>query len=280
MKRIIVVTDSSANIPANLVEQLDIRIVPIVLAVDGQVFKDGVDITATEVYQLLRQTEHLPTTASPSVGDFVEVYNAAAPEASGIVSIHVSPELSTTYTAALDASQLVTDVPIRIVNSHTAAMAAGFVVLEAARAAVAGADLETVVARAEQVASKVNLLATIDTLEYLYRGGRIGGAATLVGTKLHIQPVLSVGNGHVNLFATPRTRSKAIRIILEEMAKRVDDRPVHAAILSADVAEEAEALRRRVAENFHCVELYVTELTPVMGTHTGPGVVGIAFYSD
>jgi DegV family protein with EDD domain len=280
MKRIIIVTDSSANIPTDLVQQLDIRVVPIVLTVDGQVFKDGVDITATEVYQLLRQTEHLPTTASPSIGDFLEVYEAAAEEASGIVSIHLAPELSTTYAAAVDASQLVADVPIRVVNCRTAAMAAGFVVLEAARAAAGGADLETVVGRAEEVAGKVNLLATIDTLEYLYRGGRIGGAATLVGTKLHIQPVMDVGNGHVNVFATPRTRPKAIRIILEEMAKRVDDRPVHAAILSADVAEEAEALWRRVAENFHCVELYVTELTPVMGTHTGPGVLGVAFYSD
>lgn len=280
MKQVVVVTDSSATVPADLARKLNIRVVPIVLAINGYTFRDGVDISPTEVYRLLRDHKHRPTTSAPSVGDFLQVYAPAAQEASGIVSIHLSPKLSATFNAAMAASQLVDDVPIRVVNCHSAAMGQGFVVLEAARAAAAGADLDEVVARAQQVAAKMNLLATVDTLEYLHRGGRIGGAATLVGTVLQIKPVLYVADGHVDVFAKPRTKPKAVRIMLEQMKERAMGRAVHAAILHADVPEEAEQLRQRIARQFNCHELHVVELTPVMGAHTGPGVLGVVFYTE
>lgn len=280
MSKIVIVTDSSANVPAHLVRELDIRIVPILLALNGQSFRDGVDITAGEVYRWQRTSRQLPTTSAPSIGDFLRVYASAGQDASGIVSIHLPPKLSATYSTALAASQLVDGTPIRVVNCHTVAMGQGFVALEAARAAAAGADLETVVARAKEVASKMTVLATIDTLEYLYRGGRIGGAAALVGTMLQIKPILYVEDGYVDVFSRPRTKSKALRTILSQVAERVDGQPLHAAILHAGVPEEAEALRQQVASRFNCVELYVTEMTPVMGAHTGPGVVGIIFYTD
>jgi DegV family protein with EDD domain len=291
MKKVVVVTDSSATVPADLTAEFDIRVVPILLALDGHTFRDGVDITAAEVYRWLREGKRLPTTSAPSVGDFLRVYAVAAQEASGIVSIHLSPKLSATYNSAVTASRLVNGPdgrpfhPIRVVNCHTAAMGQGFVVLEAARAAAAGADLDGVVARAQEVAARVNLLATIGTLEYLHRGGRIGSAATLLGTMLQIKPVLFVADGHVDVFARPRTLTKALRMMLQRMAERVDGagripRPLHAAILHADEPEGAEALRQQVAEQFDCAELYVTELTPVMGAHTGPGVLGVVFYVE
>jgi DegV family protein with EDD domain len=291
VKKVVVVTDSSATVPADLVQELDIRVVPILLALDGHTFRDGVDITAAEVYRWLRESKHLSTTSAPSVGDFLRVYAAVAQEASGIVSIHLSPKLSATYNSAVTASQLV-DGPdghpfhaIRVVNCHTAAMGQGFVVLAAARAAAAGADLETIVARAQEVAGRMNLLATIGTLEYLHRGGRIGGAATLLGTMLQIKPVLYVADGHVDVFARPRTLTKALGVMLQQMAERIQrvghaPRPLHVAILHAAEPEKAEALRQQVAEQFDCAELYVTELTPVMGAHTGPGVLGVVFYAE
>jgi DegV family protein with EDD domain len=280
MKRVVVVTDSSATVPSELAEALNIRVVPIVLAINGYTFQDGVDITASEVYQLLRDGKHAPTTSAPSVGDFLRVYASAAQEASGIVSIHLSPKLSATYSAATAASQLVEDVPIRVLNCHTAAMGQGFVVLEAARKAAEGADLEAVAARAEEVASKMSLLATIGTLEYLHRSGRIGGAAALLGTVLQIKPVLYVADGHVDVFTRPRTKSKAVRAMLNHMAEQVNGQPLHVAVLHAGVPEEAEALRQEIAREFNCDELYVTELTPVMGAHTGPGVLGVAYYKE
>ena len=279
-EKVVVVTDSGATVPDGQAGKLDIRIVPLWLTFGGLSFRDGVDITAGEVYRWLRTNKHVPTTSAPSIGDFLRVYAAAGREAAGIVSIHISPRLSATYSAALTASHLVDDVPIRIVDCHTAAMGQGFVVLEAARAATAGADLDAVVARANEVASKMNLLATIDTLEYLGRSGRIGGAATLLGTMLRIKPVLYLGNGHVDVFAKPRTKRKAVQVMLEQMAESANGRPLHAAVLHADVPDEAEELKQKVAELFNCVELYVAEFTPVMGAHTGPEVLGVAFYVD
>jgi DegV family protein with EDD domain len=277
---VVVVTDSNAAVPTELARELDIRVVPIVMAFNGYTFRDGVDITPGEVYQRLREGRVPPTTSAPSIGDFLRVFAAASQTAKGIVSIHLSPKLSATYGAAVAASHLVDDVPIRVINCHSAAMGQGFVVVEAARAAVAGADLETVVARAREVASKMHLLATIDTLEYLHRGGRIGGAVALLGTVLQIKPVLYVADGQVDVFARPRTKSKAVRLMLEHIAEQADSLPLHVAILHADAREEAETLRRTIADRFDCDELYVTELTPVMGAHTGPGVLGVAFYAE
>jgi DegV family protein with EDD domain len=280
VKRVAIVTDSSATVPEELARELGVRVVPILLTVDGKSLRDDIDITSEQLYGWLRTSQHLPSTSSPSVGDFLQVYAAAAQEASAIVSIHLSPRLSAIYTVAMTASQLVKDVPIRLVNSQTAAMGQGFVVLEAARAAASGADLEAVVVRARTVASRMNLLAMIDTLEYLRRGGRIGGAATLLGTVLNIKPVLYVEGGRVDVFAKPRTKSRAIRLMLEEMARQAHDRSIHVAILHADVPQEADALRQEVQARFRCKELHVTPLTPVMGAHTGPGVLGVAFYVD
>lgn len=280
MSRIVVVTDSSATVPAELAKELDIRIVPIILNLNGHSFRDGEELQAGQVYRWLRQSPTMPTTSAPSVGDFVRTYAAAAQEASGLVSIHVSSHLSGTFNAAVTASRLIENIPIRVLSCPSAAMGQGFVVIEAARAAQAGADLGAIVARAEQVGAKMNLLATIGTLEYLHRGGRIGGAAALLGSMLQIKPVLSVADGHVDVFARPRSQAKAIRAMLDEMAERADGCRVHAAVIHADVLEEAEALRQQIAERFECAELLVTELTPVMGAHTGPGVLGVVFYTD
>ena len=280
MGRILVVTDSSATVPASLVQELGIGVVPILLNVNGQTYRDGIDITPGEVYRLLRASRRLPTTAAPSAGDFLRVYASAAQEVSGIVSIHLPTELSATYSVASTSSQLMDGPPIRIVDSQSVAMGQGFVVLEAARAAASGAGLDAVVARAEQVAGKVHVYATLETLEYLRRGGRIGGAAALAGTMLRIKPTVYVAGGTVQPFAKPRTMSRAMQLMLDEMAREAGDRALHAAVLHADAPDQAEEFRQRVESDFDCVELYVTEFTPVMGVHAGPGVLGLAFFAE
>jgi len=280
MRKVAIVTDSSATLPEDLVQELDIHVVPLLLTFDDQTFRDGVDITPGEVYRWLRANKHIPTTSAPSAGDFLRVYAAAGRKASGIVSIHLPIWLSATYNTAVVASRLVGGVQIRVLNCHTAAMGQGFVVLEAARAAAAGADLDMVVARATKVAPKMNLLVAVGTLEYLYRGGRIGGAAALLGAMLQIKPILYLGDGQVDVFAKPRTKSRAVRIILQRMAELADSRPLHVAILHADVPDEAEDLRQKVADQLNCAELYVTEFTPVMGAHVGPGLLGVVFYVE
>ena len=288
MDRVAIVTDSSANLPPELIHQLDISVVPALLVFRGETFHDGLDVTPGELYRWLRANKRIPTTSAPSIGDFVRVYAALSQEAAGIISIHPSPQLTAIYTTAVAASQLIDDVQIRVINCDVVAMAQGFVVLEAARAAAAAhergdpapAAMDAVVARAAEVASRVNLMAAIDTLEYLYRGGRIGSAAALVGSALQIKPILYVTHGHVEVLARPRTKAKATHFILGQMARQVDSHRLHAAVLHADAPEEAEALRQRIAQQFDCAELYVAEFTPVMGAHTGPGLLGVAFYAE
>jgi DegV family protein with EDD domain len=280
VRKVVVVTDSTATVPSDLVQALDIRVVPVLVVLGNQTFRDGVDITPGDVYRWLRSSKQIPTTAAPSVGDFVRVYAAAAQEASGIVSIHMSPDLSATYNVARMASQLVEGAPIRVINCHTAAMGQGFATLEAARAAATGATLDEVVRRVEAVAAKTNLFLTLDTFKYLHRGGRIGGAAALMGTVLQIKPLLYLDDGDVGVLAKPRTRPRALRLLVQQMAERVDGHRLHASVFHADALSEAKDLSQLLADKFDCVELYVTEFTPVMGAHTGPGLLGVAFYGE
>jgi len=281
-KRVIVATDSSANLPDSLIKELDIRVVPIRLNIGNRTYRDGIDLSPTEFYHLLRTSIEVPKTSSPSVADYLQVYTRALKDGSGgVVAIHVASELSAIYKTAVMTTQVIGDAAeIRVVDSGCSAMAQGFVVLEAARAAAAGADLESVVARAEEMTQKVRLLAVLETLDYLYRGGRIGNAAHLVGSTLKIKPMLTVRQGKVELVAVLRTKSQAFRRMIQEIEREAQGQPVHAGISHSDAPEEAEALRHQVAEHVECVELYVTEFTPVMGAHTGPGLVGVAYYVD
>ena len=280
MRHVAVVTDSSANIPARLVNELGIHVVPLGLLIGQHAYLDGVDITPNDVYRRQRADRALPTTAAPSAADFLRAYTAAGREAPDVVSIHMSRSLSVTQEVAVEASRLLDDVRVHVVDSATVAMGQGFVAIEAARAARAGASLGEVLARAEEVSSRMHLLFTIGTLEYLHRGGRVGVAAALMAAVLQIKPVLYLADGHVAPIARPRTKDRALRFIVGEMRRRIADRPLHVAVFHADVIEEAQALGDTIATSFNCVELYVTALTPVMGAHTGPGVIGTAFYAD
>ena len=278
--KVAVVTDSVANLPPELVERYSITVIPLLVAFGQKVFRDGVDMTSAQFYRRLREDKHLPTTSTPSMSDFLILFHRLAGEADAIACIHLAREFSGTVAIAEEVGQAFKETPVRIVDSRNAAMAQGFVVLEAARVAAEGGDLAAVVARAGEMIPRVNLVVTLDTLEYLYRGGRIGRAARLMGSALQFKPVLSVENGAVDPLERPRTQAKAVRRILEIMATRVSERPVHAAVVHADALDKAERLRQEVASLFDCWELYLTDLTPVMGTHGGPGVLGMAWWSE
>ena len=281
MDRIAIVTDSASNLPPEVAAQHDVTVVPIYLHWNGRTYRDGVDITPDEVYRRLRENKHMPHTAAPSAGDFLQTYLRLGHEAEGVVSVHLPAELSSVIESARLAANLAREeVPVRMVDAGTAAMGAGFVALAAARAAAKGASLDTVAQVAREVSPWVMVYAMLDTLEYLYRGGRIGRAAVLLGTALQIKPILYLNNNIVDALAKPRTRSRALRVMLDEMVRRVDGRPVHVAVLHADAPEEARWLRGQVEARFHCVELLTTTFTPVMGAHTGPGLLGLAFYPE
>lgn len=283
MQRIAIVTDSAAALPKALVEAYHIHVVPLLLLWDGQVYRDGVDIMPGEVYRRLRTASRLPTTSSPSVGDFLQTYTRLGREegVEKIVSIHISSGLSAVYQAARVAGEAAGDVvSVQMVDTGTAAMGQGFAVLAAARTAAAGAGVEETVREAERVSRRAEVFAMLDTLEYLRRSGRVRRVVSLATTALDIKPILCIDGRGVDLLARPRTQRKAQQVMLAAMEKYVGSHPVHVAVMHADAPAEAERLRQQVADRFDCVELFVTEFTPVMGSAAGPGLVGLAFYSE
>ena len=271
-----VVVDSAAAIPPALTREYGIQVIPYQLVWDGQVYLDGQDLTPAEFYRRFRAGHTYPTTATPTLGQFISAYRRAAESAPGIVAIHVSETLTSTVQLARQAAQEV-DIPVRVVDSHTAAAPQAFIALEAARAAQRGASLDEVVAVAEECRQRVGMYVAMETLEHLHRGGRIGRAATLLGARLNIQPVLTLKDGQVQPVTLTRTRRRALSRVIEETVKVVGDRPVRASVFHADVPDEAQQLAECAQRQLHCLEFFISEFTPVMGAHTGPGVIGLAY---
>jgi DegV family protein with EDD domain len=280
MGKIAVVTDSVACVPQELLEKYDIRVVPFHVVWDGRVYTDGVDLTPGEFYRFFDENKAFPTTTQPSLADFMRTYARLSEEAEGIVSIHIPEELTGTISVARVAAKEAASVPVRVVDSRMATMAQGFVVLEAARTAAAGGTLDEVVSAAEALIPRVELFATLEDLKHLHRGGRIGEAATLLGSKLRINPILSLAHGRVRVLGVVRTRPKAVKKMIEMMEEKVGQRPIHLSVFHGNALEEAQRIGEEIQSRFDCVEFYVTEFTPVMGAHTGPGVIGLAFYAD
>ena len=281
MARIAVVTDSAACIPARLKQELGIHQIAFELAWDGVVYRNGESLDPTEFYRRFRQSCSYPTTSQPPLGAFATLFTELSQVYDGIVSIHVSADMTGTVHTARLAAEQIDGVPIRILDSRTATIAEGFVVLAAARAAASGGTIEQVVSTAEQTIAKVDFFATLKTLEHIHRGGRLGEAAILLGNQLKIVPVMNLKNGRVSIVGLTRSWTHALEEIVNLSATRLQGKHgIHASVFHADALQDAEHLRDQLCAHVECVEFYVTEFTPVMGAHTGPGVVGIAFYAD
>lgn len=279
-----IVTDSVACLPRELVEQYSIHIVPVQIVLNGRTYRDGIDITPSEFYHLLRRENHLPTTSPSPPGTYLEAYRRAGESSESILCITVTSKVSAIYDSARLAKEatkeLLPHLRVEVLDSRSAAGGEGFVVLAAARTAAAGGSLEQVLQSAQAVIPRVNVIATIDTLYYLAKGGRIPKAAAWASSMLNIKPLFEVANGEVGLLGRARTKPRAVARLLEIMARRVGDRLLHVNVMHANVPEEALRLKEEILSRFHCVETLVTEFTPVMGTHTGPGVIALAFYSE
>jgi len=286
MRRVAVVTDSTCCLPAELVAQHSIHVVPLLICIGGKAFRDNVDITAKEVYTIMRRDEDLPTTSVPTPDDFFKTYIQLSKEAESLVCITLTGLQSKTYeTAVLGkkiAEEAIPKTAIEVIDSRAVSGALGFTVLEAARAAERGADLKEVCEIARKTSSRMNFLAMVDTLHFLARTGRIARAAAWAGAVLNMKPVLehSTSIGETTPFARPRSKAKAVELMLQTMTERVGTSTVHVLVHHADELEEGEKLKSEVARRFKCAELYLTEFTPIMGVHAGPGVLAIAFWKD
>ncbi len=278
------VTDSVSCLPRELTEEYAIKIVPISLIINGSIYRDGIDITPTEVYQLLETTKSVPTTSSPTPGDFIQVYRELGKSVNGIVCVTICSDISMMFNSAIEAKQMVAEelpqLVVNVVDSRTAGGAQGFVALAAARAAASGKGLAEVTRAAELMVPRVNMIAVLDTLYYLARAGRIPRIAAWAGSMLKINPILTFSYEGIGLLERARTKPRAVNRLLEIMGEKTGGKPVHVNIMHANVIKEAEALRERIESRFKCIELYITDFAPTMGVQAGPGIIALAFYSE
>jgi len=284
MQQVAIVTDSLACLTRELVKQYGIVIAPISFYFRDKVYRDWVDITPTEAYKLFLQDPESFTTSPASPGRFLEAYHEASNQTKNILCVTLSSKLSTEYDMACVAKeQAKAELPqtsIEVLDSQVVTAAQGFVALAAARAAAEGKGLAEVVKAAEEVRSRVTFLILLDTIRYVYRTGRIPKAAARVGSMLSIKPILTISSGLVRFTGAVRSIERGIDRILKMMRDKVGQRPVHVAVMHAYALEEAERLKERIASEFNCVELWLTEFSPVMGYATGTGTLGFAFYRD
>jgi len=282
MGKVAVVTDSTADIPPQIANAQGVYVIPLKILFGEHVFHDGVDITPREFYRKLQESSVLPTTSQPSSGEFVKVYHELSRSAESIISIHISAALSGTLESAHAAkTQMDSSVAIHIVDSRSTSMGLGFITLAAAEMAADGLDAPQIVERIQALIPRMNVLFVVDTLEYLHKGGRIGGAERLLGSILSIKPLLHLNDGRVDALEKARTKQRAVARLLEIMEARIGDtRAVRAAVLHGAAEEEALRLKEEIETRFPCKELHICEICPALGVHTGPGIVGAAFYVE
>jgi len=282
MAEVKIVADSSVCLPRELIEKYGILLVPEKIIFGNKIYRDGVDLYPYGFYTMLQQAKELPTTSAPSPEDFADAYQRAIKDADSIVCILVTSGFSSMgLKSALIARESFPKVPIEVIDSRTAVGAYGFVVLAAARAAAESKPLPEVVKAAEDMKARVNMIATLDTLKYLEKGGRMGKAACWAGSLLSIKPIIEVptSSGVVEPLERVRTRRRALKRLLQIMKEKVNAEPVHVNIDHANVPDDADWLKTQVSSHFNCNEIYINDWAPVAGVHCGPGVIGLSFYA-
>lgn len=277
-RKVHIVTDSTSDIPMHLREELGIEVVPLSINFENETLLDGVDLTPQEYVQRLRSVDKLPSTAQPTVEQFQNAYKKGLDAGLDVVCITISSGLSGTFNSASLAAQQLDADRIRVVDSKSATMALGWVVVEAARAAEGGADLEHVSEIAENTAKKVNFFALLETLDYVYKGGRIGRAGHMVGSALGIKPILGLSEGTVNPLERVRTWKKALNRMIELASN--EGNLLDIAVLHTDNMEAATKVVETLKARFPDANYEIVFAGTTIATYAGPGAVGIMTRSE
>jgi DegV family protein with EDD domain len=281
MTKIAILTDSTANLPVEWVEKNNVRVIPLKIHWGNDTFLDGVDLTPNEFYTRLSHSKTLPTTSQPSIQDFLQAFESLANQADGIVVPLISSGISGTVASALAAVREFFRVPVEIVDTRVTSAGQGLVVMAAARAAAQGKSLQEVRQAADEVVQRMHLFFAVDTLEYLHRGGRIGGASRYLGTVLNIKPILYFDlDGKLDALERARTKGKALQRLTALAEEKANGHPLHLSVIHANAPEIAQEFREQITHRLHCEEVFTMELSPVIGVHVGPGTIGIALYAE
>jgi DegV family protein with EDD domain len=286
--KVAVITDSVAQVPVDLARQLGITVIPFTVQMHGCPYLDGIDIEPGELYHRMRQDHFSPTTAAPSIGEYQRAFSSCLRGGTqSVFCVSLSSKLSSGYTTAgYAASATQQEFPgsvIEVFDSRLASISQGFIAIAAARAAMQGKSLAEVRQAAENAKQRTGFAATLETLEYLARGGRIGKAAFMAGSLLKIKPILSIDDeGVVAPLNRVRGECHAMQCIVEHVAHKTENRSttLSLAILEADNPDQAAQLEELALQTLHPAEILHSEFTPVMGVHTGPGLVGLGYYYE
>ncbi len=282
-RQVAIITDSVACVTKEQAQRYAIGIVPLSIVCDGKAYKDWVDITPDEAYQLFLKNPDIFSTSTPTPADFLAAYRKAARQAGNILCVTLSAKISTTNNTAIVAvdyaKKELPGVNIKVMDSRTATVAEGFIALAAAKAAEENKSFAEVIQAAEVMRDKVSALVLMDTLSHVYRSGRIPKIAAQVGTMLNLKSLLSISSG-VNFIGVARSREKGIEMLLRKTREKVGKKPLYIAVLNAYAPEDAEKLRQRVSSEFNCREIRISEFSPIMGYACGTGTLGLAFYTE
>ena len=283
MSKIAIVTDSTSFLPADLIKKHNITVTPQILIWGGQELRDGVDIQPSEFYTRLKTSKTMPSTSQVSPAIMQSTFQSLVDQGFDIIGLFVSSKLSGTMQSAMQGKEMMgaAGEKVTIVDSFATSMSLGLIVLAAARAAESGANLNECIAAIEKTRNNSGLFFAVDTLEFLHRGGRIGGAQRFIGSALNLKPILALKDGKVEGVERIRTKSKAHDRVIELITEQVNGKSnIRLATLHANAGEDARALLDRAAKQLNPIETIFAEVSPVVGTHTGPGTVGLAYSFD
>lgn len=281
MSKIAILTDSSAYLPKDFIENHNIRVIPLKIHWDGENLEDGVDITPSEFYERLAKSPTLPTTSQPPADEFLKIYEELAIDYEGIIVSLISSGISGTISSAKTAASMFSKIPVEVIDTRSTGAGLALVDIAIAQAVAEGKALAEIKLLAESIVQRLDLFFAVDTLKYLHKGGRIGGASRYFGAALNIKPILYLdSDGKIDALERVRTKKKALAKLVELVTDKANGKPVHIGIIHADALSDAKRLQGQLHNQLDCKELEIYEISPVIGTHVGPGTVGVAVYPE
>lgn len=279
--KIAVVTDSTAYIPRDIIEGLDIHVIPLSVNFGDETYREGIDITSEEFYEKLKETKVLPTTSQPAIGDFIEKYEELEKDYDAVISIHLSSKFSGTFQVAKSAGNMMESLEVYAYDSEKSAMPQGFYVIRAAELAKEGIAPEEIIQILDEIKENTRAYFMVDDLSHLQRGGRLSGAQAMLGSLLNIKPILHIVEGVIVPFEKIRTRKRAINRILQMLEDDVETKRVKRVVfIHANNESFVIKLRDQFKEKYPHIETIISHFGPVIGTHLGEGSIGLSWYKE
>ncbi|MGG3999773.1 DegV family protein [Anoxybacillus kestanbolensis] len=280
MSKVKIVTDSTIDLPKEIIEAWDIRVVPLSISIDGETYLDGIDLTPQQFIEKMKQANELPKSSQPSAGQFLQVYDELGEAGYDVISIHMTGGMSGTVRSAESAAAM-TKTNVTVVDSRFISLALGFQVLEAAKMASEEKTVSEIVSHLDTVRANTHLFVVVDTLENLVKGGRIGRGKAMIGSLLNIKPIASLEDGVYTPVTKVRSQSQIVKYLTNQFVEHTKGKKVRAVgITHADALDLSERLKQSIAETTGWTQTDIVYTTPIISTHTGPGAIGFMYYTE